>query len=109
MQRTDGPARGMTRNEARIGAYVTARGQPALQVAVSGGQCDRADGLFYGGNKPAWSNAVFRDVLRRHAASRRRLAWIDFHTGLGPYGHAEKIHSGPNDATNSSASRLVWL
>jgi Protein of unknown function (DUF2817) len=95
-------------NEARIGAYIAARGQLALQAAVSGGQCDRPDGIFYGGNKPAWSNGVFRDVLRRHAASRRRLAWIDFHTGLGPYGHAEKIHSGPNDAAMIARAKAWW-
>jgi hypothetical protein len=95
-------------NEARIGTYIAAHGQPALQAAITGGQCDRADGLFYGGDRPAWSNGVFRDVLRRHAASRRRLAWIDFHTGLGPYGHAEKIHSGPNDAAMIARAKAWW-
>ena len=94
-------------NEARIGAYLSTRGEAALQAAVSGGQCDCADGLFYGGTAPAWSNGVFRDMLRRHAASRRRFAWIDFHTGLGPYGHAEKIHSGPNDAAMIARAR-AW-
>jgi hypothetical protein len=94
-------------NEARIGAYLATRGQAALQAAVTGGQCDRADGLFFGGTAPAWSNGVFREVLRRHAASRRRFAWIDFHTGLGPYGHAEKIHSGPDDAAMIARAR-AW-
>ncbi len=95
-------------NEAKLGAYVAAKGQAALQQAVTGGQCDYADGLFYGGNKAAWSNTVFRDVLRRHAASRRRLAWIDFHTALGPYGHAEKIFSGPNDAAMIDRAKKWW-
>ena len=95
-------------NEAKIGAYIARRGQAALQAAVSGGQCDRADGLFFCGNKPAWSNGVFRDVLRRHAASRARLAWIDFHTGLGPYGHAEKIHSGPDDRAMLARAKAWW-
>lgn len=95
-------------NEAKIGAYIARRGQAALQAAVSGGQCDRADGLFFGGNRPAWSNGVFRDVLRRHAASRARVAWIDFHTGLGPYGHAEKIHSGPDDTAMLARAKAWW-
>ena len=95
-------------NEARIGAYIAKHGQDALQAAVSGGQCDRPDGLFFGGNQPAWSNRIFRDVLRRHAGSRRRLAWIDFHTGLGPYGHAEKIHSGPDDAAMIARAKAWW-
>jgi hypothetical protein len=29
--------------------------------------------------------------VARHAARARRLAMIDFHTGLGPWGHGEKI------------------
>jgi Protein of unknown function (DUF2817) len=95
-------------NEARIGAYVMQRSQQALQAAVTGGQCDRPDGLFFGGRAPAWSNGVFRDVLRRHAATRRRLAWLDFHTGLGPYGHAEKIHSGPNDVAMIAREKSWW-
>ena len=29
--------------------------------------------------------------MRTHGAGRRHIAWIDVHTGLGPYGHGEKI------------------
>ena len=54
-------------NEARSAAYIAAHGAAAYQAAGSSGQCARADGLFYGGTKPAWSNATFRDVVRRHA------------------------------------------
>ena len=44
-------------NEGRLMAYVKARGERALQNATSGGQCEFPDGLFYGGVRPAWSNA----------------------------------------------------
>ena len=95
-------------NEARIGQFVSRRGAFALQQAVSGGQCDRADGLFFGGARAAWSQGVMRDVLRRMAAFRRRLAWIDIHTGLGPSGHGEKIFAGPNDAAMYARARAFW-
>jgi hypothetical protein len=95
-------------NEARMMGFVAARGAAALQAAVTGGQCDRADGLFYGGVRPAWSNDVLRAVLRQHARARRRLAWIDFHTGLGPRGHAEKILSGPDDSAMIARARAWW-
>ena len=85
-------------NGAAIAAYVATRGRAALQSAVSSGQSDRPDGLFYAGVAPAWSNVVLRDVLHRHGSTRRKLGWIDFHTGLGPWGHGEKIYSGPPDA-----------
>src|SRR4029450_9140415 len=45
-------------NEARIGAYIAAHGQPALQAAVSGGQCEFPDGLFYGGVRPGWRKGI---------------------------------------------------
>jgi hypothetical protein len=95
-------------NEARMRDYVARRGAAALQAAVSGGQCDRPDGLFFGGLRPAWSNEVLREVLRRHVRGRRRFAWIDFHTGLGPCGHAEKILSGPDDAAMLARARAWW-
>ena len=95
-------------NEARIGEYVARRGAPALQQAITGGQTDRRDGLFFGGSGPAWSQDVLRDVLRRHGASRARLAWIDVHTGLGPAGHGEKIYAGPDDPATLARTKTYW-
>jgi predicted deacylase len=95
-------------NEARIGQYMAQHGASALQQAVSGGQCDRAEGLFFGGTRAAWSQSVIRDVLRRLGAPRQRLAWIDIHTGLGPSGHGEKIFAGPDDADMYSRAKAFW-
>lgn len=85
-------------NSAAVAAYVAQHGAAKLQAAISSGQGEFADGLFFAGRAPAWSNAVLRDVLQRFGASRQHLGWIDFHTGLGPWGHGEKIFSGPDDA-----------
>jgi Protein of unknown function (DUF2817) len=95
-------------NEAQIGAYVAAHGQRALQNAVSGGQCEFADGLFYGGVRPAWSNGVLRQVLREQGRNARSLGWIDFHTGLGPRGHGEKIFSGKDSAADIARVKAWW-
>jgi hypothetical protein len=95
-------------NEAKIGAYIARHGQKALQQAVSGGQCEFPDGLFYGGVRPAWSNAVLRSILREHGASRERIGWIDFHTGLGPRGHGEKIYSGRDTAADLARAKAWW-
>jgi hypothetical protein len=95
-------------NDAAIGAYVAARGVRAYQSAVTGGQYAFPDGLFYGGARPAWGNATLRAVLRRHASSRKRLGWIDYHTGLGPPGHGEKIHAGRDDAPDLDRARSWW-
>jgi hypothetical protein len=95
-------------NEAWFAKYVEERGWAALQSAYSTGQADRPDGLFYAGAKPAWSNRLLRDVLRRHAAARRRFAWIDVHTGLGPLGHGEKIYAGPDDPETLARTRTTF-
>jgi len=94
--------------EQALGAYLARHGPARLQAALTGGQYDHADGLFYGGRAPAWSNTTLRGMFRAHGASRRRLGWIDVHTGLGPAGHGEKIYSGPDDATMLGRTRAWW-
>jgi hypothetical protein len=95
-------------NEAKLRAYVARHGVRALQAAVSGGQSEHADGLFFAGVRPAWSNGVLRAALREHGAARERLGWIDFHTGLGPWAHGEKIYSGPDDTAAMARARAWW-
>jgi hypothetical protein len=93
--------------ERRIAAYGARHGMAALQQAVSGGQYAHADGLFYGGAAPTWSQQTLRLVLRQHGARCRRLGWIDLHSGLGECGVGERIHAGrADDATRQRT--LAW-
>jgi hypothetical protein len=95
---------------ANTAALLAARdrmGQRAFQAAVSAGQDSRPDGLFYSGRAPAWSNGTLRALLRRHGAGRRRIGWIDIHTGLGPAGHGEKIYAGRDVAADLARTR-AW-
>jgi len=94
--------------ERAIAGYIAERGQFAFQAAVSGGQYEFADGLFYGGREPSWSNRTIRTALRRFGGSARRLRWIDFHTGLGPYGHGELIHAGRNEEADHARTVATW-
>jgi len=95
-------------NEGRLMAYVKARGERVLQNATSGGQCEFPDGLFYGGVRPAWSNAILRKVMREHGAGARTLGVIDFHTGLGLYGHGEKILAARDVAADIARTKAWW-
>ncbi len=95
-------------NQAAIAAYVERHGAAALQSAVSRGQHAFADGLFYGGTAPTWSNTAWRQVLRREAGRARRLAWIDLHTGLGPNGIGERIFACRDDAAALARARAWW-
>lgn len=95
-------------NRAAVAAYVARHGAAALQSAVSRGQHGFADGLFYGGTGPTWSNRAWREVLRREAGRARRLAWIDLHTGLGPSGMGERIFACRDDAAALARARAWW-
>jgi len=95
-------------SERQLGTWVAAHGPLAYQAAVSGGQYRFADGMFYGGARPAWSNRVLRAVLREHATARSALGWIDFHTGLGPRGHGELIYAGGNVAADIARTKAWW-
>ena len=94
-------------NTAAIGAYLARHGAERMQAAVSSGQSEFPDGLFYAGHAPAWSNTILHDILRRHGSGRTRLGWIDLHTGLGAWGYGERIHSGPNDPAAIARNR-AW-
>lgn len=95
-------------SEAKLGKWIAAHGPKAYQAAVSGGQYQYPDGLFYGGGKRAWSNEVLRGMLHQYASQRAFLGWIDFHTGLGPRGHGEKIYAGLDYSADVARTKAWW-
>jgi hypothetical protein len=94
-------------NRAELAAREAQMGTAAFRAAVTSGQGVRTDGLFFSGDRPTWSNATVRDIVRRHGRGRRRIGWIDVHTGLGPSGHGEKIFAGVDDASELARAR-AW-
>lgn len=95
-------------NDAAIAQYVATHGQAAYQAALSRGQHEFPDGLFFGGTAPTWSNLALREVLRSHGRRASRIAWIDFHTGLGPSGEGERIYAGRDDPAAVTRARAWW-
>jgi hypothetical protein len=71
--------------------YRLKNGKAALKGAVSEGQYTHSKGLFFGGQKKTWSNKTLREIARRYLSNAHKVIFIDFHTGLGPYGNAEVI------------------
>ncbi|HEU4650762.1 MAG TPA: M14 family metallopeptidase [Croceibacterium sp.] len=94
--------------EAGIQRFIAEHGQRAFQQAVSGGQHDHPEGLFYGGRNPTWSQVTLRHVLQDHGRRCRRLGWIDLHTGLGPSGVGERIFACADDPAALARSRAWW-
>ncbi len=93
--------------ERSLDAYAGEHGAFALQAAVTRGQYDHANGIFYGGRRPTWSNATFRAILERHVTGSHRIAFIDLHTGLGGYGDAEMI-AGASPSTPNGRRLRAW-
>ena len=95
-------------NMRAIQQYIATHGEKAYQAAISRGQYEFPDGLFYGGNAPSWSNLAVREVLRTHGRRAGRIAWIDIHTGLGPSGVGERIYAGRDDPAATARARQWW-
>jgi hypothetical protein len=92
----------------RLDAYAEAHGRMALQQAISGGQYSDPHGVFFGGHASTWSNRTLRQVFAALDAHAREIGVIDYHTGLGPYGHGELITSA--HANPPAYARLcAWL
>lgn len=95
-------------NTAAVTRFIAERGMPAFQAAVSAGQHEFPDGLFFGGREPTWSNLTLRQVLREHGRNCQHMAWIDLHTGLGPCGVGERIFACDNQAAALARARSWW-
>ncbi|HEY1386780.1 MAG TPA: DUF2817 domain-containing protein, partial [Dongiaceae bacterium] len=86
------------KNLAALRAYGARHGLGALENAIASGQYVDPQGVFYGGTQPTWSNRTFREILKPFGATARKVAFIDLHTGIGPYGFGEIMSNhGRND------------
>ena len=74
-----------------VDAYVEANGFWAFREAATSGQYEDSGGIFYGGTAPSWSRRTVEAIVDRHCRGLKRLAVIDYHTGLGPRGFGERI------------------
>jgi len=95
-------------NVAAVEDFLATQGKVAYQAAITRGQHEFANGMFFGGTAPTWSNQTLRQVLRKHGGQAQRIAWIDLHTGLGPSGIGERIFACKNDAAALLRARAWW-
>lgn len=91
-----------------LDAFLAEHGRTALDTVVSGGQFEDPLGPFFGGRRPSQARRLIEGVIGRFALGQRRLAVIDVHTGLGPYGYGELIcDHAPHSAGMRTA--LQWF
>ena len=94
--------------DAAIAAFIAERGLFAFQEAVSGGQYDYPDGLFFGGRALSWSAQTWREIVEAHCRGAERVAHLDFHTGLGDYGACEIISVEGADGAGAERAALWY-
>ena len=90
-----------------LDSYAERHGPRAFQTAHSGGQYVDPDGIFFGGHRPVWSNRLLRQVFAQRLGHARHVAVIDYHTGLGPRGHGERICGLPPGSPGLGRAR-AW-
>jgi hypothetical protein len=102
-------------NEAAIGgvfagldAYRERVGEKAFSDAFNGGQYSRPDGIFYGGARPQWSNGAFRAAVGTHLARARKIAFMDLHTGIGPWCEHIYLCFHPEGSPARERARAWW-
>jgi hypothetical protein len=75
--------------------------------AITGGQYEYPDGVFYGGAAASWSCQTLQALVEAHLGFARVIAVLDHHTGLGPQGHTEII-CRHEPATPALARARAW-
>jgi hypothetical protein len=88
--------------------YRLRHGRSGLQYAVTHGQYSHPQGLFYGGRFEVWSNKLLRCLTHKHLTHCSRVAVVDLHTGLGPYGTGEVVVDASKDDPVFERAVSTW-
>lgn len=78
-------------------------GHAGLAAIVEAGQYEFADGMFYGGGGPVWSNRTLNEILKTFAGAAHQVIVFDLHTGAGPYGYPALL-----SVASSEHAGLAW-
>lgn len=82
----------LARTEGDIQAWRMAHGEEAFQTARKAGQYKHAHSVFFGGFAPTWARRTLERIVDDlELPSRRLTSFLDYHTGLGPFGYGEPI------------------
>lgn len=83
-------------------------GVVGLQAAITAGQYRHPDGVFYGGDRPTWSNHWLTTWTATSLEGCERLCIIDLHSGLGAWGAGEYIVHHPSSHPAFARADARW-
>lgn len=62
------------------------QGKAKVINEITSGQYQRPNGIGFGGFAPEWSNQTLHKIVADNLSDAKRVAVIDWHTGIGSYG-----------------------
>jgi hypothetical protein len=93
---------------AGLDAFRKRVGEQAFSDAFNGGQYSHPDGIFYGGARPQWANGAFRSAVQAHLGRARKVAYLDLHTGIGPWCEHVYLCFHPEGSAARERARTWW-
>ena len=93
---------------AKLDAFRERVGEKAFSDAFNGGQYAHSDGIFYGGAKAQWANGAFRAAVETHLGRAGKVAFIDLHTGIGPWCDHVFLCFHPEGSPARARARAWW-
>ena len=69
-----------------LNKFAEVHGRDAMFDTLARGQYRHQDGLMYGGKDREWSNRTLEAIVQQFLAGAEKVAFIDWHTGIGDYG-----------------------
>jgi hypothetical protein len=87
--------------------FIAKRGFPAFVEAVSGGQYNHPDGLFFGGTEPSVARRTLQSIFSDFLGRAHQIGIVDYHSGLGPLGFGELMTGAPIDSEEYRRAR-TW-
>jgi len=93
---------------AGLDAFRERVGEKSFSDAFNGGQYSHADGVFYGGARPQWANGAFRSAVETHLGRARKVAYVDLHTGIGPWCEHIYLCFHPEGSPARERARVWW-
>lgn len=83
-------------------------GADNLANALFQGQYTHPTGIGFGGQRPAWSNDILRDALKRNCSDVEQVIVIDIHTGLGEYAAASILSMASCGSKAADCAKRVF-
>jgi len=88
--------------------FIEKEGADALFNALVAGQYSHPDGLMFGGNGREWSNIMLERILAEHIGHASKVAFIEWHTGIGDYGKPFFLSFNEPNSDELHQAALWW-